>query len=254
MEINILCCEDSPEGIFTAIYEAYEKKLKPDETRIQLNSCYELTLFANYMTSVSDKTKTEKVVRTLRREFGEEVYYMLWQAIASYHEDKGDALYHAIAVGLKMKNKSRFMENLGEKAICRVFELSRNVNNEYLHLRGFTRFKELENKILFAEIGPKNNVITFLAAHFEERLPQENFVIYDSTRNIVVIHPKGRPFVVTGADYLDPAVYTNYSSEELLYQELFRHFCKKIAIEERKNENLQRQMLPLRFRDYMVEF
>lgn len=42
--------------------------------------------------------------------------------------------------------------------------------------------------------------------------------------------------------------------EELWYQELFSGFCHTISIKERKNLDLQRNMLPLHFRKYMVEF
>ena len=38
------------------------------------------------------------------------------------------------------------------------------------------------------------------------------------------------------------------------YESLWVEFCKSIAIPERKNRNLQRQMLPLKFRDTMTEF
>ena len=41
---------------------------------------------------------------------------------------------------------------------------------------------------------------------------------------------------------------------EAEYQELFKHFCKSLAVESRKNPKLQMNMLPLRFRKYMVEF
>lgn len=43
------------------------------------------------------------------------------------------------------------------------------------------------------------------------------------------------------------------SEEERKIQELFKHFCHKIAIKERENPALQQQMLPLRFRSNMVE-
>ncbi len=44
------------------------------------------------------------------------------------------------------------------------------------------------------------------------------------------------------------------SEREEAYQELFTYFCRKIAIRERRNPELQRQMLPLRYREYMTEF
>ena len=46
----------------------------------------------------------------------------------------------------------------------------------------------------------------------------------------------------------------DYSDKEQYYSELFRGFVQAIVIKERKNPALQRNMLPLRFREYMVEF
>ena len=45
-----------------------------------------------------------------------------------------------------------------------------------------------------------------------------------------------------------------FSEEERNIQELFRYFCRKIMIKERENEKLQRQNLPYRFQEYMIEF
>lgn len=45
-----------------------------------------------------------------------------------------------------------------------------------------------------------------------------------------------------------------YSDREEEYQVLFRQFCHTITVEGRENRKLQRGMLPLRFREYMVEF
>lgn len=254
METTVLCCEDSLEGILTAVYEAYEKKLHPDTTRLQMQSCTELQLFSVYEAVTPNKEKTQKVIRTIRREFGEEVYYQICQILVSHKEEKADVVYHTIACGLKMKNKTQLFRNLSDSFVCRAFEISRTVNNEIHRHIEFLRFKELENKILFAKIGPKNNILTFLTPHFADRLPQENFVIYDETHQLVSIHPKGKEFVITGADGLDKRIYEAYSQKEKEYQALFRYFCEKISIKERENQKLQRQMLPLRFRDYMVEF
>ena len=38
------------------------------------------------------------------------------------------------------------------------------------------------------------------------------------------------------------------------YRDLWKTFYQAIAIEERKNPKLQRNMMPLRYREYMTEF
>ena len=45
-----------------------------------------------------------------------------------------------------------------------------------------------------------------------------------------------------------------YSEEERKIQSLFRIFHEAIAIEERNNLKLQKQLLSLRFRENMIEF
>ena len=45
-----------------------------------------------------------------------------------------------------------------------------------------------------------------------------------------------------------------YSEDEKQLQKLWKLFVDTIAIKERVNPKLQRQMLPLRFRKYMKEF
>ena len=52
----------------------------------------------------------------------------------------------------------------------------------------FLRFSELENGVLFATIHPKDNVLPYLAEHFTDRLPSENFMIYDATHQSVAVH------------------------------------------------------------------
>ena len=120
---------------------------------------------------------------------------------------------------------------------------------------GFTRFRELENGILFANISPKNNVLVSLMEHFSDRMPSENFAIFDEGRKLYGIHPaKGQWFLAGGEELADKIGEVPLSDKEERYAALFRHFCKRIAIKERKNLDLQRNMLPLYFREYMTEF
>lgn len=68
------------------------------------------------------------------------------------------------------------------------------------------------------------------------------------------MHPAGKDYFYVTGERLAEAAGENYSDREKEYQELFRHFCHTIAIKERENKALQRQLLPIRFREYMIEF
>ena len=247
-------CEDSLEGIFTAIYNTYEDKNKPTDVRISLTD--ELLLFAKYVQVETDNNKALKVMNTLKRRFGEEDYMKICFALSSSDEDKAQVIYKTVAAGLAANcSPGHLCDNLADDSVHKVFSLYRAANNEFLHLRGFVRFQELDNGVLYSKIGPKNNVLTFLMPHFADRFPSENFMLYDAGRNLFGIHPAGKDwYLVQDSNYYMNEEKLRMSDGENAYRELFRYFCHKIAIKERRNLELQRNMLPLRFQEYMIEF
>jgi len=247
-------CEDSLESIFTAVYLAYEHKRDHQDTRISLTD--ELLLFAEYIKVNADNAKAVKVIRTLKNKFGDDNYMTLCYALSSSSEEKAHAVYQVIVKGLKDGGpQGHLFDNLADDTIRQVFYLARGAGNESHHLLGFVRFQELENGVLFSRIGPKNNVLTFIMPHFADRFPMENFMIYDEIRGLFGIHPAGKDwYLVHGSDIIEESMTWDLSEKEMVYQELFRHFCHTIAIKERRNLKLQRNLLPLRFQEYMIEF
>lgn len=250
--MTVYRCEDSLESIFTAIYRFYEENRRAEETYLALND--EPLLFAEDVTVKSDPEKFRKVMRTLQRRFGEEDYLSVCMALAAEDEQKAQAVFRTVVKGLDERYpRGHLFDNLADDSVMRTFSLARGTGREIDHLKGFLRFQELENGMLYAKIGPKNNILTFLMPHFADRLPVENFVIYDDKRNFFGVHPqRGQWYLLLGDEAGEPPLKP--SAGELRYQELFRHFCRSIAIRERQNEALQLNMLPLRFREYMTEF
>ena len=248
----VYVCEDSLEGIFTGIYRAYEEKRDLGDTLLSLTD--EPILFAKSVKVEPDRQRTLKVINTLQKRFGEEDYLSLCKALASEDPDKAQAVYRTVVYGLHHGSRpGHLFDNLAEDNVHKAFSLARGTGREICHLQGFVRFQELERKVLYSAIGPKNNILTFLMPHFADRLPQENFVLFDEKRNLFGIHPAGRQwYLLQGEQAASPVL--RLSEEEEQYQELFRRFCRTIAIRERRNLNLQRNMLPLRFREYMMEF
>lgn len=259
MEEKYIICEDSLEGIFTAVYDAYALREGHEHLHVQVGEEDNYRLFAEYLYSQPDSGKTDKVVRTLKRCLGDEVYGTICRAAASYDRTKGDAVYHTIVDGITGSNGTggngrRTMENLRNPYVLKTFELARRTANEVHHEVEFIRFKELQQGILYAKIGPENNVVPFLMPHFEDRLSIESFMIHDEKRDLFGVHPaKKEWYLVSGVEGFEEKSLP-CSDKELAYQELFTLFHKTIAIAERRNRRLQQQMLPLRFQEYMVEF
>lgn len=254
MNQTIFLCEDSLEGILTGVYDAWDSRVGHDHVKLLCEGEWELELFSVYRTVETDREKAEKVLRTIRSRCGEEAYERICQAAASKDGKKADAIYHTIVLGLHLKEPKRVMDCLSEGCVAAVYALSRRVWNETHHFLGFLRFVELENGILLARIRPENQILTLVAPHFADRLAQENWVIYDEGRKQAAVHKKGEPWFLVEGEELQEAAFQKVSTEEAWFAELFRTFCASIAIKERTNTSLQRQLLPLRFRPHMTEF
>lgn len=251
---HVLQCEDSTEGIFTGIYEVYSRKYALNNTRIIIGPESQASLFSQYEIVETDMGKADKVMRTIRRQAGEEVFRQLCMVTASADSDKGQAIFKTVEQIVRFpKDAHKVMDKLSEPYIHKAFTLYRNVRNETHSIKEFLRFEESDKGILFSKIGPKNNILAFIMPHFSDRFPCENFVIYDEKHCLLAIHPAGMEWcLVHGAD-MDQQIFS-ISEREVKYRELFKHFCHNIAIKERKNPELQRNHLPLRYRKYMSEF
>ncbi len=254
MEETVLLCEDSIEGILSGVYAAYELRRAHGSVHLQTGGLENYRLFTRYQEVAPDMEKSGKVLRTIYRRFGEDAYTQLCQAMVSYDSEKADAVYHTIVVGLLGQYRGNLMDHLSCRPVQKVFQLSRNTGVEIHHLLGFLRFQELENGVLLARYAPKNDITAMLAAHFADRLPNEDFAIYDEKRQYYALHPKGKQWYLVREALPFAEGEAAYSEDEANYQALYRQFCGAVTVQERKNKQLQRNMLPYRFRKYMVEF
>ena len=270
-------CEDSPNGIFSGIYDAWDFKIKQNNISCKDNTsalqhptdsthtcshedihlvCHEpdnYQLFYEYIHVKTSAEKADKVARTIQRRLGSEFYDTILNAILSIVPakendlDKADAIYHTLVLGLNTAAGARAIHDLSNPYVHRLFTLSRATANEAHHLLGFLRFSELENGVLFSTIHPKNNALPILAEHFTDRLPQENFMIYDENRQLAAVHAAGKNFMLVDASGIDQDLLKRTSEKESAYQKLWLAFFDQIAIPARINPKLQAQNIPKRF-------
>lgn len=251
MEKIVYLCEDTPDGIFTAVYDAWAAKLPFHAFSIRVERYYTMELFVSYRYIQTDLEKAVKVARSVRNKISAEAYEMIYKAALSYEEDKADSIYRFLKLGFQYG--APIVQMHSDDVVCRMFELRRNVENEWHTFREFIRFHDLEEGILLAKIHPKNQVLPLLANHFSDRFPEENFVVLDEVHDMGLFHEKRRQW------YLAPLekevlerIWSRQCSGE--YEHLWKTFFNSIAIEERKNYKCQRNLCSLRYRDYMVEF
>lgn len=249
----VFVCEDSLEGIFTGVYDACASKLGHRNIRLVTGEPENYELFSEYISVIPSEEKTRKVIRTITSRFGMQFYESIYQAAMSGESrsnkkmDKADAIYETLLLALASGDGQKVLLSLGEPCVYRIFELCRATNREACHHLEFLRFSELENGVLFATIHPKDNVLPYLAEHFTDRLPMENFMIYDETHQSVAVHKASKKYMLVDAADLDLDKIKRYSSNELEYRQLWLTFFDHIAIESRRNPKLQMQLIPKRY-------
>lgn len=257
----IYVCEDSLTGIFSGIYEVWKRKMTAEEAGLEVGDSFERRLFCEYIFCKAEERKALAVIRMIQKNLGADVYEKISYALLSADRRKAEMVFRAMLEAKKLSRKDLLMEHLGNEAVRAVFGMYRQVANEAHHYKGFVRFRELKNKTLFAKIEPKHAVLPCIAEHFADRFPQENWVIYDKTHEVFLIHEKGKRYYflqqymcMKGDSGSAQNIAGGFSEEEMDYEALWKDFVQSISVAERENRALQNQNLPLRFRTNLVEF
>lgn len=238
----------------TAVYDAYAGKLGQENVKLQIENKEELELFAEYVEVRTDSEKAVKVLRTVKKELGQIAYEAICRAAASRNPKKADSIYRTIALGLRLPQKQKIMNCLTKDFVCTVAELAKSSWNEAHRFMGFLRFTELQGGILYGEFQPENDVLPLIVPHFADRFPEENFIIYDEGRKKCALHRAGGGWAILEDASIAENIKEQFGGKEDDYRTLWKAFTKSIAIEDRKNTKLQKQLLPLKFRDKMTEF
>lgn len=253
MESSIVyLCEDTPDGLLTAIYQANADKVPLRNIRIRTREQLAYELFTEYREVQADYVSAVKVMDAVNIHISSEAGSMVYSALLSNAEDRGDIVLRFMLSGFRFG--SRVCDMLALPEVADLFELQRKVNNEAHYFREFLRFSQSEQRILFSQISPKSNVLPLIAPYFTDRLPSENYIIFADTYELAAIHPKNRGW------YLAPMALPEFQQvlvkddAEAGWEACFKSFHRTIAIEERNNPVCQRTHLPLWYRKHMTEF
>lgn len=266
MEKIVLLCEDSIEGMLTAIYDGFVLKNekfsgKPgaladhyeDNIRIHPRENYEYEMFTSIIQVETDDKKADQTISAIRRKLGEEAYLMVLRALCHYDEDRASDVFAFLVRGFQIG--TGIVKKLGDAYVMSVMELSRKAANEAHSFIEFIRFEDTGD-VLYARIEPKCNVLPLIARHFAGRFPNENFIIYDEVRKLSLVHKKFEDFffVKDSEANIPGTVGYDVSTEVWDYKQLWSAYFESTAIEDRKNPKCQKNLLPLWYRKNMLEF
>ncbi len=231
-------------SLLNLIYKLYNNKIIPRNIK---TSDYNKNLFEEVIELNIDKDMS--VLNKIINIFGEYVFNTIYKVFLSDNLEKEIIIYHFLYYAYKYKNKVYYMRNI--KAVNEALKIEKYVNSENHKYKGFVRFKELNNKVLYALISPSNNILPILVNHFKKRLEREYWVIKDVKRNIYAIYDKVKVYIIDGSEFT--LKIEGYSSEEKEIEDMWVSFYKTIGIKSRRNERCRMNFMPKKYWKYITE-
>lgn len=254
---RIYQCEDTVNGILSAVYDAGLSGYGHRYIRIQPQiegHLENIELFTEYVSVTTEEEKVLRVMEAVRNKISWKAYSFMMSAVVSCYPDRGDAIYQFVTYGFSMGAK--VCDALQIPCVKRLFEINRAVQNEAHFMREFLRFQEIQRDpaLLLAVIEPKNRVLSLITEHFSDRFPEEWFIIYDKTHGEASFHYREEAWEIRILTEAEAGKLEELSEQQEDYVDLWKAFFNSIAVEERRNEKLQRNMFRLHYRKHATEF
>lgn len=98
---KMLICDDTMEGIFTAVYDGWRWGNRGFSVGIAVREPDYPELFTENLEIISDSVKAFKVSRTIKNRLGGQVYEAVCYAAASVHPEKGTAIFYLLRRALE---------------------------------------------------------------------------------------------------------------------------------------------------------
>ena len=98
---KMLICDDTMEGIFTAVYDGWRWGNRGFSVGIAVREPDYPELFTENLEIISDSVKAFKVARPIQNRRGGQVYEAVCYAAASVHPEKGTAIFYLLRRALE---------------------------------------------------------------------------------------------------------------------------------------------------------
>ena len=191
-------------NLLTTIKYLLQANIKPQ--KIVIEGTYSPSLFETIIKPNIDNDPT--FITQIIKSSSKEVLKLITYTFLSNAQNKELVLYYLILNTLIYKDKIIYQRNLN--CVNTALKLAHRVSSENHKMKGFTRFKMINNKFLYAEISPDNNILELLSKHFQKRLKNELWIIKDTNRNILSIYDLNTYHIVSGENITTMKIYGAY--------------------------------------------
>ena len=240
-------------GFLTSIFDIYKRKEQPESI---LHSEKNTLNFTEKYAVITDLVKSERVWAGIVKNGGEQTGNQIYYAFLSCDNNVEMTLLNYIR--LLFETKRNVMYDFANPTVLKVHKLSRTVSRESHRLLMFLRFEQAADGTYFAPFAPKYDVLPLTLSHFKARFTDQHWLIYDTLRNYGFYYDTKtiEQIVINNPAFSSETgrLQSNSGhSDEDKWQDIWRAYFRSIAIAERKNLTLQRNLMPKRFWKYLTE-
>jgi probable DNA metabolism protein len=250
--MTTLFYDGSFEGLLTAIFEIYERKL--GLIKLQKGEWYEGAMFEETLKVITDDACAARVLKGLRKKLSPNAVQRLYIShMAEIANEENNLVGYIRYVFDSLQN---IEDDYGNRFVMRVSEIVRMMRREKHRMEAFVRFQKLKDETYYATVEPDFNVLPLLIKHFRNRYTDQKWMIYDLKRNYGIYYNMHDTEFIT----LDFATVSKpgelisaYTEDESIYQHLWKNYFHSVNIPARKNTKLHLRHIPKRYWKHLTE-
>ena len=249
------------DGLMTAVFDAFERHEQPEKLLTKGDA---LPLFCDQVHEViTDEEKTKRVWTGLEKRLTCQALRIISVSWLSELPEVVQPLFNYVCKTFRQpQGAASIALNYADPDVLAVTRIGWKVSHEQLRMKQFIRFQKAKDGTYLAVIGPDHNVLPLVIGHFQDRFNDQPWLIYDAKRHYGFYYEgSGMPMQITFED--EAAISFNLydgklnpdllSSDDQLFQDLWRTYFKAICIKERLNPRKQLKEIPLRYWKYLTE-
>lgn len=241
------------DGLLTAVFDAYSRKVFPDKL-LGMEDIEPLFTDDTY-TVITQEERSARVWAALQKKLSKYACNMITHVWLSEEPNSDELIFRYIRKSFD--SKYSIETNFADPDVLDMQKVAKKVSKEREHILQFVRFQRAADDIFFAPIAPVHNALPLAIDFFMDRFSNQKWILYDTGRNYGYYFDLKQVTEITldtNEAFPDGKLDEKLMAEdEKLFQELWKGYFKALTIKERINLKLQRQHMPKRYWKYLTE-
>ena len=247
MKKEVFVYDGSYQGLLTALYTAFKRKIIP--VKIIKAADFKEDLFYKKTIIESSEAKADLITKKIRENISANSLKNVFAAYLSELEAIEDHIFRYLFLGFKEGEK--IDEFLSTTAVIKVQEAAKKVRRESHRFKGLLRFQKTQGNKYYGAIEPDHDILILLLPHFKARFSIQDWLIHDKKREKAVIYSAAaKEWLLIE---LEAEFEPQFAADEAEVQDLWQSFFAALSIENRYNPKLQSQFMPKKYWEYLIE-